>query len=45
MSPLQQQTPEPDAVQDWSVRYAAFLAEYSALLEQEGVALEEFRTF
>ena len=31
--------------QQWNERHAAFLDEYSKLIEKEGIALEEFRTF
>ncbi len=31
--------------QKWNEQHAAFLADYGKLIEKEGVALEDFRTF
>ena len=31
--------------QQWNDQHAAFLDEYTKLIEKEGVALDEFRTF
>jgi post-segregation antitoxin (ccd killing protein) len=31
--------------QEWNGKHAAFLADYAKLMEREGVALEDFRTF
>ena len=31
--------------QQWNEQHAAFLDEYTKLIEKEGIALEEFRTF
>ena len=31
--------------QQWNEQHAAFLGEYTKLIEKEGVALEEFRSF
>lgn len=33
------------AEEGWNEEHAAFLAEYASIIERDGVALEEFRTF
>lgn len=43
----QDSTPEPkvDVAGSWNKQHALFLAEYRELIEREGPALEELRTF